>query len=97
MYRGQKNKKPEGFLLFCVMAHSFEHLDGCGFLARSETDPTVKQFLHVRRQFDHICVGKELRHGDAESSAYRLKGRNGGNGISSEDVSDSGLCQTALF
>ena len=34
---------------------------------------------------------------DAESSAYRLKGRNGRDCISSEDVSDSGLCQTALF
>lgn len=97
MYSGQKNKKPEGFLLFVVMAHGFEHLDGCGFLARRKADPTVKQFLHIRGQFDHIGVSEELRHSDAESSAYRLKGRNGRNCISSEDVSDSGLCQTALF
>ena len=97
MYRGQKNKKPEGFLLFCVMAHSFKHLDGCGFLARSETYPAVKQFLHIWGQLDHIGVGKKLRHSDAESLAYRLKGRNGGNGISSEYVTDSRLCQTTLF
>lgn len=92
-----KNKKPEGFLLFTVVAHGFEHLDGCGFLARCETDPTVKQFLHIRGQFDHIRVSEELRHSDAKSFAYRLKGRNGGNRISSENVTDSGLCQTALF
>ena len=97
MYRRQKNKKPEGFLLFCVMAHSFKHLDGCGFLARSEADPTVEQFLHIRCQFHHIRVGEELRHSDAESSAYRLKGRNGRNRVSSENVTDRGLCQTALF
>ena len=33
----------------------------------------------------------------AKSSAYRLKGRNGGNRISSEDITDRGLRQTALF
>lgn len=79
------------------MAHGFEHLDGCGFLARGEADPTVKQFLHIRGEFHHIRVGEELRHSDAKSSAYRLKGRNGWNRVSSENVTNRGLCQTALF
>ena len=94
---GVKNKKPGGFLLFVVMAHGFKHLDSCGFLDRCETEPTVKQFFHVRGQFDHIGVGEELRHGDAESFAYRLKGRNGGDSVSSKNITDRGLCQTALF
>ena len=79
------------------MAHSFEHLNRCGLLARCQTNPTVEQFFHSWGQFDHIGISEKLRHSDAESSAYRLKGRNGRNRVSSESVTNRGLCQTALF
>lgn len=54
------DKQKSAGLQFVVMAHGFEHLDGCGFLARCKADPTVKQFLHIRGQFDHVGIGEEL-------------------------------------
>ena len=54
-------------------------------------------FFHVRCQPDHVRIGEELRHDDAGSFACRLKRCNGRDRISSENVTDGGLRQTALL
>ena len=92
-----KNRKSEDLLLLVIVAHRFQHLDSRSLLTRRQAGPAVKQLFHIRGQLHHIGVREKLGHGDAESLADRLKGCNGGNSISSENISDGGLCQTAFL
>ena len=79
------------------MTHRFQHLEHRRLLKRRQADPAVKQLLHIRSQFDHIGIRKELRHRDAKPFAYRLKRCNRRNGISSENIADRRLRQAALL
>ena len=92
-----KNRKSEDLLSFVIVAHSFQHLDSRSLLARRQADPAVKQLFHIRGQLHHIGIREELRHGDAESLTDCIKGCDGRDCISSKDISDGGLRQTAFL
>ncbi len=83
--------------LFAVAAHGPEQLNDRGFLIWRQADPAVEQLLHLRRELHHFRIGKKLGHCDAKAFADRLEGRNRGNRIPPENVSDRRLRQAAFF
>lgn len=42
------------------MAHGFKHLKNGLFLVWLQTNPGIEHFFHIRSQFYHIGIRKEL-------------------------------------
>ena len=74
-----------------VLIHGFQHLVRRFLLFRCEVDPVFKQLFEFRADFDHLALGKELCHRDAESLTDCFQRCEGGDCIPPINISNRGL------
>ena len=81
---------------FSPLFHCFHHLADSLLLLQGQIYPVFKQFFEFRVQLHHLVFSKELGKRDTEPGTDCLQGRNRGNSVPSEHISNGG-CLTRAF